>query len=886
MQRRFFVQCGLLAALLLTSSCETRAREPAASSRGAQAPSMPVTLDAPASLLVGSWSRIPVIIEPSSGIPFDELEFAVPSGRAGGIVSLSRDPKFDPANPTVLYAAGSAPGDHAIEATFKGQLVGSAKVRLESMWDGPGHGPGIWLSDRVPPPKRRSAWGSPDANGQISGLQNFHTLGTGALWRAAIVLIDTASARFSSDEASRQTDRWADEVFLGIDKEGVQHSTVRYYDEVSAGQFSLLGDKSDVYGPVNLSEAFTEYFKALPGNHGTYTAKDGFWQTAVTESQIDLREYDSVIFVVQGYLGHNVWPHALRGKTVLNSPFGDVEVGVMAISSTWGSVGSPRSVHSIVAHELGHNLGLNDQHSLQPASKQIKHYDIMSDREQELPHFALHHKMVLGWSSDVVAFDINSFIPGVDDDIYLDPAELVRAVSGSIGVQIRVANGRNFLFEHRARIPGQIGDQQIPESEIVLATDILGSELIYLADDGGGAFLREGQSFQVVYAGDPTGTLSPSVSVISSTEDGAEINVSAPGYPRADLSITPWPASEERQWQSPDILVENARSRADPDNWYNVPWTGHNNTLYAFITNSGSVDATNVRVDFYYKDWTVSDTTEVPIGYYVGDLPAGTRQPASVTWIPPEGEHFCIVARIAPYTDPYSGLPELSTENNMAQSNYWRFISSTASPWSREYSRVTVTNPFDEPTTVRLEVRQTNPLYRTYLEHRWVKLEPEETVKVDFMFEYAEDDYLDSGGDPVLLEEYRTIANYVTIEGIAQMPSNGHGPVWVSLGGAEALIEQGLRTEIAPFTLVNLGSEGYEVRGSVSVVKSGQPVPDGSVFLRFRGPREISEVEVDVVGGQFAHRAASAGWSDVSAYYVPANGYADATSGLLSNPTP
>ena len=28
-----------------------------------------------------------------------------------------------------------------------------------------------------------------------------------------------------------------------------------------------------------------------------------------------------------------------------------------------------------------------------------------------------------------------------------------------------------------------------------------------------------------------------------------------------DPSITPWPASPTRQWQSPDIRVKNARSR-------------------------------------------------------------------------------------------------------------------------------------------------------------------------------------------------------------------------------------------------------------------------------------------------------------------------------------
>ena len=64
---------------------------------------------------------------------------------------------------------------------------------------------------------------------------------------------------------------------------------------------------------------------------------------------------------------------------------------------------------------------------------------------------------------------------------------------------------------------------------------------------------------------------------------------------KPDPSIRPWPASPDRQWQSPDIEVRNKRKQADSA-WFNVPWVGNANTIVAKVKNNGNMAAPQVRV--------------------------------------------------------------------------------------------------------------------------------------------------------------------------------------------------------------------------------------------------------------------------------------------------
>src|SRR5262245_29934063 len=110
----------------------------------------------------------------------------------------------------------------------------------------------------------------------------------------------------------------------------------------------------------------------------------------------------------------------------------------------------------------------------------------------------------------------------------------------------------------------------------------------------------------------------------------------------------------------------------------------------------------------------------------------------------------------------------MTDANNSAQSNYDRFISAT-SITSREITYVTVGNPYSERTRFFIGAVQTNPLYRTYLEHGWFVLDPGECRRVRVMFEFAPDA---EQSDPTVKEKqkkYLRVPNFVNIAGAIEV---------------------------------------------------------------------------------------------------------------------
>ena len=95
-----------------------------------------------------------------------------------------------------------------------------------------------------------------------------------------------------------------------------------------------------------------------------------------------------------------------------------------------------------------------------------------------------------------------------------------------------------------------------------------------------------------------------------------------------------------------------------------------------------------------------------------------------------------MVARIAEYSDPGDPtIREITLDNNEAQSNHTQLISVSASPSTRETGLVRVTNPLPVAANCRVQVRQTSPFSRTYVDHAWVRLDPGEERSVRFRTE-------------------------------------------------------------------------------------------------------------------------------------------------------
>jgi hypothetical protein len=87
-------------------------------------------------LVVGSFAPLRTEVDPSSGLTVDDFDFVVPSGLAGGVVSLARDATFDPFHPTLVLLAGHQPGTHVLQVVERSTstVVDEHKFRVTGMW--------------------------------------------------------------------------------------------------------------------------------------------------------------------------------------------------------------------------------------------------------------------------------------------------------------------------------------------------------------------------------------------------------------------------------------------------------------------------------------------------------------------------------------------------------------------------------------------------------------------------------------------------------------------------------------------------------------------------------------------------------------------------------
>src|SRR5436190_18389434 len=72
---------------------------------------------------VNEYVRVPVKINPASGLTMDGLDFRALEGRPGGDISLSRDATFNLTNPTVMLLCGYRPGTYHLQVFKKGSTT-------------------------------------------------------------------------------------------------------------------------------------------------------------------------------------------------------------------------------------------------------------------------------------------------------------------------------------------------------------------------------------------------------------------------------------------------------------------------------------------------------------------------------------------------------------------------------------------------------------------------------------------------------------------------------------------------------------------------------------------------------------------------------------------
>ncbi|SMH40524.1 M6 family metalloprotease domain-containing protein [Rathayibacter oskolensis] len=839
----------------------------------------------PAPLFLGAYT--PVRLELlGSGLSVDDVVLSV-EDEDHGSVSPSRDDTFDASDPHLLLLAGWRPGESTVIATDSstGETVGRARFSVDDRWADATAGPSFSVTGAVDAPVVRHAWG-----GGSAGPQNIGVYPVGPVWRVGIVLVDTTTATYPAADLSAIRKDWKDAMVDGVTLGGVTRSVSDYFAETSYGKLSVRLVGNAIAGPLHTTGPWEDYFEVEtepdPANPGMtrprrWNPKPDTWKafaslvaqanadaasaTPPRPPVLDLSKTDAVAFVVRTAsapdgtvspptpmsIGRYVWPQQSTQTVKLDGV--DRTIPLLFMPADWTALDG-RQLYETLAHELGHTLGLPDLY-LYPwmnagnAERALRDWDLMH-RDRGLPQLSLSMRMALGWiaPAEIRSFDFAAAGGApVLQPVTLQALQTKTIPPGSLrGIEVRIANGRNYYFEYRSRQGASLGDAQLPMNEVVVGVDVvspIGGQnydsrpmTLRLYDDPDaiddtdgilrqGAFLSPGDDYREkdFTEGAPKDFVAKVVAV---RPDSADLQIRYDSEARPELSIRPWP-NGDKQWQSPDIEVRNAKSDADA-RWLNVPWGGNPNRLVARVRNRGGVDARDVRASFSIKNLTTNGTDAPPPALEplgVSDpvtIPAGQVRELGITWVAPGSGHHCIVVDIPLYEEPGDpAIHESSDRDNTAQSNYDRFWSESASPSARKRFTVRLENPTDETAIVYPRVRQTSPFYRTYLEHAWLSLPARQSREIEVMTESLD-------GDPVwqgFVEQHRGLiweqSNVLEISG------------WVSgvcaalcTGGATLEVDSGRATRIEDVAFfAEPGASGVVLRAD------GKPADNGTVLM-------------------------------------------------------
>jgi M6 family metalloprotease-like protein len=821
----------------------------------------------------------------ASGVSFDEVEVSVDNADLGAI-SPSLDDTFDPLHPHLQLIGGWKPGTGTLQVAKRatGEIVGSAAFSVEERWEDSNLGPSFCATGILQPPISHAAWG-----GGEPGPQNVSVYPAPAQWRVAIVLIDTTTNTYptvAADLSAIQTN-WANHFINGVNVGGVTHSVAAYFNELSYGKMTMSLVGGAVTAPIHMTGTWEDNFdletQPDPANPAVqvprrWNPKPGTWQTLVTtleqanavSSVVNLAATDAVVFVVRTAnipfaanpptgtsIGRFVWPQQFTEDVTLSS--GPRHLPMLVMPENWTALDG-RQIYETLAHELGHSLRLPDlylySHMNQGnAQRQIDRWDLM-DSDGGLPQMSLASRMLLGWvpKNEVKSFNFAANGGGaVAETVTVQALQKTAIPANALrGVEVRIANGRNYYFEYRERQGASIGDANLPMAQVMVGTDVVSPEggtnydsrpyLLRLFDDPDGvndtdgiltegAFLSANENYkeQDFTEGAPKDF----VATVTRVGPGdADLQIRYNSEAKPEVSIRTWP-NGDKQWQSPDIEIRNAKNATD-SRWSNVPWGGNPNDIIVKVKNHGGLSAKDVRAHVSIKDLTLNSKDQPPVQLQPlgwtskSDIAPGAVAELKLAWVAPTTGHHCIQVDIPLYEDPANpAIHESSDRDNVAQSNYDKFWSETASPATRKRFTVTLANPTKTKRVIYAQVSQTSPFYRTYLQHKWLRLDPLESRTIEVMTESLD-------GDPVW-------ADFVNDnrETLYETPNNLDISAWVEgvctatcIGGASVQVATGRQTRIDEIEFF----QEPGVRGHVSYVDNHSDVTSGSALVTLRRP--------------------------------------------------
>jgi hypothetical protein len=325
-----------------------------------------------------------------------------------------------------------------------------------------------------------------------------------------------------------------------------------------------------------------------------------------------------------------------------------------------------------------------------------------------------------------------------------------------------------------------------------------------------------------------------------------------------DLRIAPWAPPP---WETVDIWANSTKNdtTVPPKIIYtnhepgddtkpigngDAPWVGHDNTVYARITNQGVAPTPeSARVSFYLISppgvgdngtWTPFDTVVVP------PLAAGETRIVAATrkWRPVVGEHTCLKVMI----EPMNG--EVTFDNNNAQENFSEFESGASSPYRVVEFDVEARNPYDRGIVMDMQPRSVPENWFVALDQGAVWLPPKGTKTVHAVL------WTDRTPEWESQREGRKGPRkaMIDIEGWSHRLWDRFSP----LGGVTAFVRavRDVRLTITP------RQDDFRRGASLTVVGHLTPASaSAQVALHLEGPggeRIVESTKTDA-GGQFVH---------------------------------
>lgn len=831
-----------------------------------------------APLFVNGYARAEVDLV-SQGLARTDVEFVVDEGPDAGFVSAGIEPDADNGATRIVVGAGLRPGEYHLSATriADGSTIGRARFRVTAHWPDEDIGPPVAVTGKQQI-FARGSWG-----GGPTGPQNINVLAAPDSWNVLFVLIDLKDRRYDDVAAPGLRALWTSHLL------GPGQCVKQFYEEMSlfktAGPARPRGttifEATDgAIGPVHLDLGWGDAFEPNKSSDvwRGWNPKSTTWQacaTALSDFLADngqgptiLPRSDAVVFVVKTASDNAVeigtklfpsefaWPQASGAtffwKTALSTSFAskpmilinDVMPSDMPVDKALPSM-------TVLCHELGHTLGLEDlyQRGDFPAevdARAIGELDYMGS-EFTLPQASIANKMRLGWidPSWIETFDFGKNPTG--HAVTLHAAEALARSGPPAGrkaaIEVRVADGWNYYFEYRRTQAGEMTDQQLNTTaggaQVVLGTDVRADGaakparpvILRLAvdADGNGPILKaNGEDYEETDVTNPQRQHDFRLvfdQIDPADANAAHVHVEYIAAHRPELQITPAPGRGD--WKSPDIDLLGPGGQ-------NKIVKGRRHQIVVRVHNAGSLAAKNVRLGLAWLPFTTSP------GEW-GVLPDPPRQnvpglstvtftqdwdvPADLKVADIDVEHFCVKASVDAYVDP--GDPsssEIVIFNNWAQSNFDTTTVSEGSPSERRWTGVGVTNTLPDLATYLTLAEQDNDYFRIYIGNAWVRLAAGETRMVQVGYESLAGDAQKGGDFEHIFGRGMEVPDKVSFNSFVVRENPAHCSSKELVWGAGLHLRTGHKTWVADMTMTGEAFRGHirgRHNGSEQAVTSG-----------------------------------------------------------------